>query len=91
MQRLRPYKIRPASDDLPGDENYELSCWELGTQNFEALAGTFNKTLSRTPKQSRQFFLYHKQVLGHVSITSRALGLVLVRKKTIIFCQDVKP
>jgi cysteine desulfurase family protein (TIGR01976 family) len=36
---LRPYKIRPASDDLPSENNFELSCWELGTQNFEALAG----------------------------------------------------
>lgn len=39
MDRLRPYKIRPASDDRPSIANYELSCWELGTQNFEALAG----------------------------------------------------
>eukprot|EP00940_MAST-03C_sp_MAST-3C-sp2_P002901 g2901.t1 len=36
---MRPFKIRPSSDDLPSIANYELSRWELGTQNFEALAG----------------------------------------------------
>eukprot|EP00939_MAST-03C_sp_MAST-3C-sp1_P000504 g504.t1 len=39
MEQIRPYKIRPASEELPSTSNYELSCWELGTQNFEALAG----------------------------------------------------
>ena len=32
LQRLRPYKVRPASDELPGR-------WETGTQNHEGLAG----------------------------------------------------
>jgi len=32
LQRLRPYKVRPASDDAP-------SRWETGTQNHECLAG----------------------------------------------------
>jgi cysteine desulfurase family protein (TIGR01976 family) len=32
LQRLRPYKVRPASDELPGR-------WETGTQNHESLAG----------------------------------------------------
>jgi cysteine desulfurase family protein (TIGR01976 family) len=32
LQRLRPYKVRPASDDGP-------SRWETGTQNHECLAG----------------------------------------------------
>ncbi len=32
LQRLRPYKVRPASDDVP-------SRWETGTQNHECLAG----------------------------------------------------
>jgi len=32
LQRLRPYKVRPASDELP-------SRWETGTQNHECLAG----------------------------------------------------
>jgi cysteine desulfurase family protein (TIGR01976 family) len=33
MEALRPYKVRPASDQNPGK-------WETGTPNFEALAGT---------------------------------------------------
>src|SRR5207244_13069793 len=32
LERLRPYKVRPASDDGPGR-------WETGTQNHECLAG----------------------------------------------------
>ncbi len=32
LLRLRPYKVRPASDDLPDR-------WETGTQNHEGLAG----------------------------------------------------
>jgi selenocysteine lyase/cysteine desulfurase len=32
LERLRPYKVRPASDELP-------SRWETGTQNHECLAG----------------------------------------------------
>jgi len=32
LERLRPYKVRPASDELPGR-------WETGTQNHECLAG----------------------------------------------------
>jgi cysteine desulfurase family protein (TIGR01976 family) len=32
LQRLRPYKVRPSSDELP-------SRWETGTQNHECLAG----------------------------------------------------
>src|SRR2546428_1595628 len=32
LERLRPYKVRPASDELPGR-------WETGTQNHESLAG----------------------------------------------------
>ncbi len=32
MQRLRPYKVRPAPDEIP-------DCWETGTQNHEGLAG----------------------------------------------------
>lgn len=33
LSRLRPYKVRPASDQIP-------DCWETGTQNHEAMAGT---------------------------------------------------
>ena len=32
LERLRPYKVRPAPDAIPG-------CWETGTQNHEGLAG----------------------------------------------------
>jgi len=32
LQRLRPYKVRPAADRIPGR-------WETGTQNHEAMAG----------------------------------------------------
>src|SRR5205807_2100801 len=32
LQRLRPYKVRPASDEVP-------TRWETGTQNHECLAG----------------------------------------------------
>jgi len=33
MQQLVPYKVRPASDEIPG-------CFETGTQNHEGMAGT---------------------------------------------------
>jgi cysteine desulfurase family protein (TIGR01976 family) len=32
LERLRPYKVRPATDNIPGR-------WETGTQNHEAMAG----------------------------------------------------
>lgn len=32
LQRLRPYKVRPSSDEAP-------TRWETGTQNYECLAG----------------------------------------------------
>jgi selenocysteine lyase/cysteine desulfurase len=32
LKRLRPYKVRPAADRIPGR-------WETGTQNHEAMAG----------------------------------------------------
>ena len=32
LERLRPYKVRPASESLPGR-------WETGTQNHEGMAG----------------------------------------------------
>lgn len=32
LKRLRPFKVRPASDELP-------DCWEKGTQNHEGMAG----------------------------------------------------
>ena len=35
LERLRPYKVRPASDDIPDR-------WETGTGNFEGLAGVAN-------------------------------------------------
>ena len=33
LERLRPYKVRPAADVIPDR-------WETGTQNFEGMAGT---------------------------------------------------
>ncbi len=33
LERLEPYKVRPASDEIPG-------CFETGTQNHEGMAGT---------------------------------------------------
>jgi len=33
MEKLVPYKVRPASDEIPG-------CFETGTQNHEGMAGT---------------------------------------------------
>lgn len=33
LARLHPYKVRPASDEIP-------ECWETGTLNHEAIAGT---------------------------------------------------
>jgi len=33
LERLRPYKVRPAPSEIP-------DCWETGTQNHEGLAGT---------------------------------------------------
>lgn len=32
LKKLRPYKVRPADNAIPG-------CWETGTQNHEAMAG----------------------------------------------------
>ena len=32
LERLRPYKVRPAPNEIP-------DCWETGTQNHEGLAG----------------------------------------------------
>ena len=34
LRRLRPYKVRPATEELPGR-------WETGTQNHECLAGLY--------------------------------------------------
>lgn len=33
LEKLRPYKVRPAPNEIP-------DCWETGTQNHEGLAGT---------------------------------------------------
>ena len=32
-------KLRPATAELPSDASYQLSRWEKGTMNFEAVAG----------------------------------------------------
>ncbi|EKX45509.1 hypothetical protein GUITHDRAFT_87086 [Guillardia theta CCMP2712] len=36
---LPAYKIRPATDDLPSFSNCQGSRWEMGTQNYEGIAG----------------------------------------------------
>lgn len=36
---MRPWKIRTSDDTLAYDETYQMSKWELGTPNFEAMAG----------------------------------------------------
>ena len=36
---ISPFKIRTSQVALASDDSYQLSMWELGTQNFEALAG----------------------------------------------------
>lgn len=36
---ILPFKIRTSQVALASDDSYQLSMWELGTQNFEALAG----------------------------------------------------
>jgi selenocysteine lyase/cysteine desulfurase len=38
-EELLPYKLRPSSDVLPSYGNCQGNRWELGTQNYEALAG----------------------------------------------------
>jgi len=40
MQRLTPQQIGPATTSLPCSYSYDISKWELGTQNYEGLAGT---------------------------------------------------
>jgi selenocysteine lyase/cysteine desulfurase len=39
-EELLPYKIRPNSDELPTFENCQGSRWEMGTQNYEGIAGS---------------------------------------------------
>lgn len=39
MERLPACKIRVSGDELPSEAGLHMSRWELGTQNFEALAG----------------------------------------------------
>ena len=40
LEALAPAKLRVADEHLPSDANCHMSKWEVGTQNFEALAGT---------------------------------------------------
>jgi len=39
LAELPSYKVRPCADELPTMDNYHVSKWETGTQNYEALAG----------------------------------------------------
>ena len=38
-EALEPCRVRPASDELPTYEGCQGSRWELGTQNYEGIAG----------------------------------------------------
>lgn len=40
MEQLDSYRVRPACDELPSVASWEVSRWELGTLNFEGVAGT---------------------------------------------------
>merc|ERR1712224_684982 len=39
LASLPSQKVRPATDELPTQASYQLSRWERGTLNFEAIAG----------------------------------------------------
>jgi len=38
--KLTPDKLRPSSEELPSYGNFQGNRWELGTQNYEGIAGT---------------------------------------------------
>ena len=40
MDALQSFRVRPASNELPTPTNYEISKWEMGTQNYEGLVGS---------------------------------------------------
>ena len=40
MARIDSYRLRVVKDMLPHPDNYEISKWEMGTPNYEAIAGT---------------------------------------------------
>ncbi|MBX9256922.1 cysteine desulfurase-like protein [Desmonostoc muscorum CCALA 125] len=59
LGRFRPYKVRPASDNIP-------DCWETGTQNHEAMAGTIaavNYIAELGRKIAPNALGYRKQIL----------------------------
>jgi len=40
MEELDAYRVRPATNELPSAATWEVSRWELGTLNYEGVAGT---------------------------------------------------
>ncbi len=74
LERLRPYKVRPASDDIP----YR---WETGTGNFEGLAGVANAvdylaSLGATHEPSRRDWLL--SAMDAIGSYERGLGEQLI-------------
>jgi len=39
LESLPAYRVRPCEDALPSRETYQVSKWEMGTQNYEGIAG----------------------------------------------------
>ncbi len=69
LRRLRPYKVRPATEELP-------SRWETGTQNHECLAGLYGAFEylaalggSQTPERSA-----FERAMGRIQAHERALA-----------------
>jgi len=39
LREIESYKVRPCANELPAMTNYQVSKWEMGTQNYEGVAG----------------------------------------------------
>ncbi len=74
LERLRPYKVRPADDAIP-------YCWETGTLNHECLAGVMNAvdylaSLGAGPEVSRRAWL--ERAMSEIRSYERTLSEQLV-------------
>src|SRR5919198_261992 len=74
LERLRPYKVRPADDVTP-------SRWETGTLNHEGLAGVMNAvdyiaSLGAGPEVSRRSWI--ERALGEIRAYERTLAERLI-------------
>ena len=67
LQRLYPYKVRPASNELP-------SKWETGTQNHEGIAGVLG-AVEYFQWVGQQFGQEHEQALLAKGFSGRRLDL----------------